>query len=130
MLDQVKDSRRWIILQGLNVIRGAIQIQLTENQTWYGDVVDLQGYSLFGYWVTNHSTSPAGLSQSGIQFAANQNFSSPPLPFIHSSTPSNPGGYAYSLQPLLAVARFARPYIKAGSTTGAYTVSMYWIFSP
>jgi hypothetical protein len=115
---------------GSNVIRRAMQIQLTENQSWYGEIIDCQGYSLFGMFVYNHTGSPGALSVVYMQFSPNPDFSTPPANAYQSLSSPSPGGAYAVTQPYVIHGRYARPWIRTGSTAGTYTISVYWTFLP
>jgi len=124
-LDQIKDSQRLIGVLGQNAEYYFWSLSLTENTTWYGNVIDLRGKKHVAILVLNQSTSPAALASAGVQAVSDASGSNA-IGWLTGAPAA--GGVVDLDKP--SRSRYIRPVVKTGSTAGTYNVLFYLAIYP
>lgn len=131
MIDQIQDVRRKMVLLGLNSIRPAWRITLSENQTWLSPVIDARGFTLYGVQFFNETGSPAAIT-GRVEMSDTQDFyPDNPIYPAYQAFIANPGsvGGEYT-QPAPMLGNFLRLKVISGSTSGTYNVDIHLMISP
>ena len=129
--DQIKDSQRLTVLMGLNSIRLAWRITLSENKTWISPVIDVRGFTLCGVEFFNESGSPAAIT-ARVEMSDTQDFyPTNPIYPAYLSFSANPGtAVGQYTQPAPILGDFLRLKVISGSTSGIYSVDIHLMISP
>lgn len=116
-----KDSQRYLVELGQKAQYYYWEITLTENQIWFGPILDIQGNARISLGVYNLGTSPGALASCSVWICSDAQCSK--YVVFKSSAPGVGSVYYMSDIP---PSRYIQPYVKAGTTPGTYSVQ-YWL---
>lgn len=124
MLDQIKDSGRFVVDVAQNSEYYFYEITLTENQNYYTPWLNLQGKARVAYEYYNFNTSPGSVTV----YIEVSPFSDGSSNITRLATTVNAA--STSSGDIVIPAQFMRFRVASGSNTGNYTVRIWVAVHP